>query len=119
MCAAAECVLGELVHGTAPDGAEGAGYAAHVREVGAYLASQLVMLPQVREVRGAGLIVGAELAAGLPDAHELVATALSRGLVLNATGPTTLRFLPPLICTRADVDECVSILSGVLEAAAQ
>lgn len=113
-CAAAETVLSELMEGTAPEGEPGAGYAEHVLEVGAYLAEQLAALPQVVEVRGRGLMLGAELEAGLPDAHELVAKALEAGLVMNATGPTTLRFLPPLICTKADVDTAINILQSVL-----
>ena len=65
-------------------------------------------------MRGSGLIQGAELEAGQPDAHEFVARALEAGLVINATGPTTLRLLPPLVCTRADVDEMCSILAEIL-----
>ena len=112
--AAAECVLTELVSGDAPEGKPGHGYADHVREVGSYLASKLAALPHVTEVRGFGLMLGAELEEGLPDAHELVNKALATGAVINATGPTTLRFLPPLICTRADVDALYDILAGVL-----
>ena len=59
-------------------------------------------------------MLGAELEEGLPDAHDLVARALERGAIINATGPTTLRFLPPLVCTKADVDELVSILDDIL-----
>ena len=113
-CAAAECVLDELTEGTAPEGEPGAGYLDHVREVGAYLADELGKLPHVTEVRGAGLMLGAVLEAGLPDAHELVARALEKGAVINATGPTTLRFLPPLVCTKADVDALCAILREVL-----
>lgn len=113
-CAASECVLNELIGGTAPEGEEGAGYLAHVREVGAYLAEQLGKLPHVTEVRGAGLMLGAELEAGMPDAHELVNKALEKGAVINATGPTTLRFLPPLVCTKADVDKLCEILCDLL-----
>lgn len=114
VCAAADAVLGELTTGTAPEGKQGEGYLPHVREVGAYLADKLAELPGVAEVRGAGLMLGAELAEGLPDAHDLVARALERGAIINATGPTTLRFLPPLVCTKADVDELVSILGDIL-----
>lgn len=39
---------------------------------------------------------------------------LEAGLVLNATGPHTLRFLPPLICTEADVDVLVQKLEQLL-----
>ncbi len=118
-CAAADAVLTELTEGTAPEGKPGEGYLEHVREVGGYLAEQLAQLPHVVEVRGSGLIQGAELEAGLPDAHELVAKALEAGAVINATGPTTLRLLPPLVCTRADVDELCGILSTILEEAGE
>ena len=118
-CAAADAVLTELTEGGAPEGKPGEGYLEHVRGVGEYLAEQLAQLPHVVEVRGSGLIQGAELEAGLPDAHELVAAALEAGAIINATGPTTLRFLPPLVCTRADVDELCSILSDVLEKAGE
>ena len=113
-CAAADAVLAELTCGTAPEGVPGEGYLPHVREVGAYLAEKLASLPHVTEVRGAGLMLGAELEEGLPDAHELVAKALEKGAIINATGPTTLRFLPPLVCTKADVDALCEILSEVL-----
>ena len=113
-CAAADAVLTELACGTAPDGEPGEGYLPHVREVGAYLAEKLAALPHVVEVRGSGLMQGAELEAGLPDAHELVAAALEKGAIINATGPTTLRFLPPLVCTKADVDKLCEILGEVL-----
>ena len=113
-CAAADAVLAELTCGTAPEGVPGEGYLPHVREVGAYLAEKLASLPHVTEVRGAGLMLGAELEEGLPDAHELVAKALEKGAIINATGPTTLRFLPALVCTKADVDALCEILSEVL-----
>jgi len=106
-CAAAHAVLEEL----AAMGAD-----AHVREVGGYLRERLASLPQVSEARGLGLMVGAELSEGAPEAHDVVARALAEGLVLNATGPTTLRLLPPLICTREDVDEAVARLSRALSA---
>lgn len=112
-CAAAKCVLTELMEGTAPEGEAGAGYAGHVVEVGNYLAGQLAKLPHVVEVRGMGLIQGAELE-DAPDAHEIVDAALEAGLVICATGPTTLRFVPPLICTKADVDAACAILAKLL-----
>ncbi len=119
VCAASDAVLTELTCGDAPEDKPGEGYLEHVREVGGYLAEQLAQLPHVVEVRGRGLIQGAELEPGLPDAHELVAAALEAGAIINATGPTTLRFLPPLVCTRADVDELCGILQTVLEKAGE
>jgi acetylornithine aminotransferase len=79
------------------------GIPANVAEVGAYLAEQLATLPDVREVRGMGLMLAAEFSEDV-DAPKLVLDALDAGLVLNYTGPHTLRFLPPLVCSAADVD---------------
>lgn len=103
--AAAEAVLSELVRGD---------FLAHVNEVGTYMAEQLRQVPGIIEVRGAGLMLGCDLAEGAPEAHDVVATMLDEGFVINATGARTLRFLPPLICDRADVDALVAALAKVL-----
>ena len=92
------------------------GFADQVREVGAYLRERLAALPGVAQVRGHGLMVGADLAEGAPAAPDVVAAALEAGLVLNATGPRTLRFLPPLICAKEDVDYLVERLAPLLAA---
>ena len=105
--AAIEAVLCELVRGR---------YDASAAEVGSYFAKRLAALPHVAEVRGAGLMVGCDLDAAAGDAHDIVAAGLEAGLVFNATGDSTLRFLPPLVCTRADVDEFVAGLGSILEA---
>ena len=104
-CAAAEAVLTELDEGA---------YDKRAAEVGAYLQERLAVLPHVVEVRGAGLMVGCDLDEAAGDAHDVVARALAAGLVINATGARTLRFLPPLIATKADVDACIAILEDVL-----
>lgn len=102
--AAAQCVL---------DVIEQERLGANVADVGDYLRERLAALPQVSEVRGLGLLVGADLAEGC-SAPAVVAAALENGLVLNATGPSTLRFAPPLICSRADVDAMVAVLGRCL-----
>ncbi len=89
------------------------GIAENVTETGDYLREKLAALPQVVEVRGKGLMVAAELAEGL-DANAIVLAALEAGLVLNATGPHTLRFLPPLVCARKDVDTLIERLAALL-----
>ena len=89
------------------------GVADNVVEVGAYLRERLSALPHVVEVRGLGLMLAAEVDATVA-APDVVSAALDAGLLLNATGPTTLRFLPPLVCTKADVDELVEKLEGLL-----
>lgn len=103
--AAAAAVLAELTLGS---------YDEHASEVGAYAAACLSELDAVSEVRGRGLMLGCDLAKRAGDAHDVVADMLAEGFVINATGPHTLRFLPPLICGEADIDRLVRALARVL-----
>lgn len=88
-------------------------YAQSVQEVGAYLRERLGSVPGIASVRGLGLMVGADLEEGL-DAPAAVSAALDEGLVINAPGPRTLRFLPPLVCSKYDVDVFVEKLTATL-----
>jgi predicted acetylornithine/succinylornithine family transaminase len=87
---------------------------ARVRELGARLMESLRELPGVVSVRGRGLMVAADLDRSAPDVAR--AALLEQRLVINATGPQTLRFLPPLIVDERAVDDAMSRLSGVLDA---
>jgi acetylornithine/N-succinyldiaminopimelate aminotransferase len=88
---------------------------AGVRELGEHLRHAVGELPGVGEVRGRGLMIAFELIEG--GAPELVTRALSdERLVLNATGPTTVRLLPPLIIDRSQADEALRRLSRILGA---
>lgn len=87
--------------------------AGSVDTVGGHLRARLAELPQVVEVRGLGLMCACDLADGI-DAPAVVLKGLEAGLLLNSTGPRTLRFLPPLICSKADVDEMVADLATLL-----
>ena len=89
------------------------GIAANVEEVGAYLRERLAALPHVVEVRGKGLMAATDLDEGV-DAFNIVSKGLEAGLVFNATGAHTLRFLPPLVCKREHVDALVEKLSVLL-----
>lgn len=75
--------------------------------VGDRLGDVLRSAPEVVAVRGTGLMLGADLDPVLGDqaAPALVAAARARGFLLNATGALTLRFVPPLVLTEADVEE--------------
>ena len=98
---------------TVLDTVEEEGIAANVEETGAYLREKLATLPAVTEVRGMGLMVAADV----DEAHSapaIVEAAVEAGLLINAPGPHTLRFLPPLICTREDVDAMVERLATLL-----
>lgn len=83
--------------------------------MGAYLREQLEGLRQkydfIKEIRGRGLILGMELSC---DGAEIVRQAMQHGLLINCTVGKVLRFLPPLIVSREEIDEAVSILNRVL-----
>ncbi|MCH4184424.1 MAG: aspartate aminotransferase family protein [Eggerthellaceae bacterium] len=85
----------------------------NAQTVGSYLREQLATLDDVVEVRGYGLMDACDLRDGI-DAPTVVLKALSCGLLLNATGPHTLRFLPPLICSTNDVDVLMEKLPTIL-----
>lgn len=89
------------------------GVAENATEVGAYLRERLATLPGVVEVRGLGLMCACDLAEGV-SAPDVVMRGLEEGLLLNFTGPHTLRFLPPLICSKADVDLLAEKLKALL-----
>jgi acetylornithine/N-succinyldiaminopimelate aminotransferase len=83
-----------------------------VGELGERLAAGLAELPGVREVRGRGLMRAIEI----DGAPGLVRRALfEQRLVLNATGPTTVRFLPPLTVGEAEIDDALRRVAGLLD----
>jgi acetylornithine/succinyldiaminopimelate/putrescine aminotransferase len=83
------------------------------RERGAELSAALRGLPGVLEVRGAGLLLAVELAAGI-DSKAVYLAALEHGLVTNAVNATALRLAPPITVSSAEIAEAVQILAGVL-----
>ena len=90
----------------------------HVRRVGQHFRSRLEALVGrhgVREVRGMGLMLGAVL--DRPGA-PVVDRCREAGLLINCTAERVLRFLPPLIVTRAQVDDGLAILERALAARA-
>lgn len=87
-----------------------------VRELGERLRHALAELPGVVEVRGRGLMLACELDPDRrPGAADIVVRALrEQRLVLNATSPTTVRLLPPLLIDEAQADDAVGRLRAVL-----
>ena len=88
---------------------------ASVRSTGEHFADGLRSLDGVADVRGRGLMVGADARRG-PRRGGRRDRCLDAGLVINSPGPRMLRFLPPLIVGEAEVDECLAILAGALTA---
>jgi acetylornithine/N-succinyldiaminopimelate aminotransferase len=85
-----------------------------VRELGELLREGLARLPHVTAVRGRGLMLACELDINAP---QVVSRALlEQRLIINATGASTLRLLPPLTIAEAEVDEALARLAGALGA---
>ena len=85
---------------------------------GAHHTEALLALDQVVDVRGFGLLLGAELAQGI-DARTVASDALAAGLIVNPVRPTTLRFAPSLLITDDEIDEAVGRLAAVLAGAGE
>lgn len=105
--AAAHATLATLTRGS---------FADDVQELGDYFGEALANIEGITEVRGMGLMIGADLAEGI-DANKVVSAGLEAGFLLNATGPHTLRFLPPLIITRKEIDTLIAALPDLITAA--
>jgi acetylornithine/N-succinyldiaminopimelate aminotransferase len=86
---------------------------AAVRELGQRLAAGLELLPHVLGVRGRGLMLACELDVPAPAVARRA--LLEQRLIVNATGPSTLRMLPPLTIGPGDVDDALARLAAALE----
>jgi predicted acetylornithine/succinylornithine family transaminase len=89
----------------------------NVNRVGSVLKQGLERLveqtPLVQSVRGMGLLLAAELS--VERAPDVARLGLDEGILLNATGPTTIRFAPPLVLTVAEAEEAVDKFKRALD----
>jgi ornithine--oxo-acid transaminase len=85
-------------------------------ELGDYFMRQLRTLHSslIREVRGKGLLIGVEFEPAPVSARLVCEKLLERGILTKDTHHTVVRFAPPLIITRAQIDETVVALRHVL-----
>ncbi len=104
-CAAALAVL---------DTIEAEGLLDHATLLGKTLRDGLGEDPRVLETRGEGLMIGLELSVDAPSA---VASAMAAGFILNATGPSTIRLVPPLVLRESDADALIAAWPAILDAA--
>jgi acetylornithine/N-succinyldiaminopimelate aminotransferase len=83
-------------------------------EIGEYLEGELESLqhkyPFVKEVRGIGLMIG--MALDIP-AGDIVKKGHERGVLLNVTHDTVLRFVPPLTISKQEINQMIAILDGI------
>jgi predicted acetylornithine/succinylornithine family transaminase len=93
---------------------------AHVTENGAWMGARLremaARTSQVRDVRGTGYMWGVDVTG---PASAVVAKALEAGLLVITAGDHTLRLLPPLVATRAELARGLATLEAAIVAAAQ
>ena len=99
---------------------------ANASKSGAQLCEAAKKLPLVREARGAGLLIGLEIADFAPQGDETGTTALrltlrliKAGLLVVPAGEQVIRLLPPLNVTAEECDEAIGILRGVISQADQ
>jgi acetylornithine/N-succinyldiaminopimelate aminotransferase len=89
----------------------------HVRGIGGYFRAQLEMLKArhhcVREIRGMGLMLGMELDSS-DTAKAVVAQLLQKGILINRTQETVLRFLPPYIIQEKHVNQVIGALDSAI-----
>lgn len=86
------------------------------QDTGAYLGAGLARMaerrrPKTRGARGRGLLQGLVLEG---DAAPIVAEARNRGLLLSVAGGQVVRFAPPLVVSKEEIDEALEILDSVL-----
>ncbi|MFK8025580.1 MAG: aspartate aminotransferase family protein [Ilumatobacter sp.] len=105
-CSAVNATIDEMIRLDAPTLAT---------ERGAHLVVALENVPGVVGVRGRGLMLGVELADGL-DAKRAYADLLEAGLIVNAVDARTIRLLPPLTVSDAEIDEAVTMIAAALAA---
>jgi acetylornithine/LysW-gamma-L-lysine aminotransferase len=104
LCAAARAALRAYVDEDLPRQAA---------EKGVWLMARLreLQLPQVREVRGQGLLIGIELKGRVQGVLQAL---MERGVLALPAGPTVLRLLPPLVISYEDLERVVTTIADVL-----
>jgi len=89
----------------------------HVQKIGAYMLRRLEELQSkseaIRELRGLGLMIGMEMESA-EAAKAVFKQLLDRGIVVNRTDETVIRFLPPFIVQKKHVDHAIRQLEQVL-----
>ena len=106
MCAAASAAIDVLVEEKLPERAA---------TLGRYFMEKLEGLQEkyriVREVRGLGLMIGMEMRF---DVYNIILGCMDRGALVLDAGRNILRFLPPLVIEKEQIDRVVDVLDSVM-----
>ena len=107
VCAAASAAIDVLIDEKLPERAE---------TLGKYFKNKLEVLAKkynvIREVRGLGLMIGVETRF---DVYNILIDCMERGVLILDAGRNVIRFLPPLVIEKQQIDKVVSVLDAVLE----
>ena len=103
-CALAEATLDEMINNGVID---------HAAEAGEYFRAQLSKLQEkyptaIKEVRGMGMINAIELT--MADGHPVVDKCFEQKVLINCTAGNVLRFIPPLIAGKEEIDQVIQAL---------
>lgn len=88
--------------------------AGNAKKIGEYFMERLKSLPHVKEVRGQGLLVGAEFD-GAVNAAKVKHKCFDKKLLITAIGNSVIRMVPPLIVTEKDCDRAVAVIREAVE----
>jgi acetylornithine/LysW-gamma-L-lysine aminotransferase len=106
VCAAASAAIDVLIEEKLPERAA---------TLGRYFMGKLEALGEkyriVREVRGRGLMIGMEMRF---DVYNIILGCMDRGVLVLDAGRNVLRFLPPLVIEKEQIDRVVDVLDGVM-----
>jgi len=88
----------------------------NARELGEYFQERLAEIPSphVKEVRGKGLLIGVELKPQAGGARRFCEALQARGILCKETHQTVIRFAPPLVISRAEIDWALDHITQVL-----
>lgn len=103
-CAASYAAIHEILDRNLPQQA---------KTIGAYFMDRLKELPDVKEVRGRGLLVGVEFKQ--PIAFDVKHGCFDHKLLITAVSEHTIRIIPPLTITETECDQALEILQTVVK----
>ena len=107
VCAAASAAIDVLIDEKLPE---------HAKTLGKYFKNKLEALAMkhnvIREVRGLGLMIGIETRF---DVYNILMECMERGVLVLDAGRNVVRFLPPLVIEKQQIDKVVDVLDAVLE----
>ncbi|MBP5092965.1 MAG: acetylornithine transaminase [Abditibacteriota bacterium] len=89
------------------------GFMDEVTKKGDYFRAELAKTEGVKEARGLGFMIGIELEK--PDARAYAEEFLNKGFIVNPIGDSIIRLVPPLILSKAEIDEFVGAAKNIIK----